>query len=357
MKELRIVLLELNGYQANPRPIEDIQMRIVISSVVLLALAGSAWAQEQPSVFTVNPSTRALNEMSSLPIERIGPDDLLNVTVFGSAELTGMVRVSSDGDLQLPLLKEPIKAAGLFSKDLEKSIAVALVKGQLVVDPVVRVSVLEYRSRPITVAGAVKKPVVFQATGLVTLLDAISQAEGLTENAGPYIIISHSTRKSADDANAPAEESTSLAQRISVRDLLSGEDPALNIRLRGGEEIRIPEAGRIFVVGNVKRPGAFYVTDGSESSVLKALALSEGLEGFPSHTAYIYRNEASGAKKDEIKVELKQIMDRKAPDVALEPNDILYIPSATGTRASLKVLEESLGLAGVIGAASIYTFH
>lgn len=332
-------------------------MRVVTSSLVLLALAGSACAQEQPSIFTVNPSTSMSNERSGLPLERLGPDDLLNITVFGSAELTGMVRISSDGDFRLPLLKEPIEASGLFPRDLEKSISAALVKGQLMVDPVVRISVLEYRSRPITVAGAVKRPVVFQATGPVTLLDAISQAEGLTENAGPYILVSHSTRKSADDANVPTEESANMAQRISVHDLLSGENPALNIRLHGGEEIRIPEAGRIFVVGNVKRPGAFYVTNGSESSVLKALALSEGLERFPSHTAYIYRKEASGANKDEIKVELKQIMDRKSPDVALEPNDILYIPSANGTRAGIKVLEESIGLAGVIGAASIYTYH
>ena len=59
--------------------------------------------------------------------------------------------------------------------------------------------------------------------------------------------------------------------------LLSGEDPSLNMQLEGGEQIRVPEAGRVFVVGNVKKPGAFYITDGSESSVMKALALSEGL--------------------------------------------------------------------------------
>ena len=60
--------------------------------------------------------------------------------------------------------------------------------------------------------------------------------------------------------------------------------------------IRVPEAGRIFVVGDVKKPGAFYITDGSESSVLKALALSEGLDSFSSHKAYIYRTDDSSGR-------------------------------------------------------------
>jgi len=62
---------------------------------------------------------------------------------------------------------------------------------------------------------------------------------------------------------------------------MGGDDPALNLHLEGGEDIRVPEAGRVFVLGRVKKPGAFFITDGSESSVMKALALSEGLDTFP----------------------------------------------------------------------------
>ena len=212
------------------------------------------------------------------------------------------------------------------------------------------VSVVEYRSRPITVAGAVKSPITFQATGTVTLLDAISRAGGLTDNAGSEILVSHPPSITGDI-------SATLTERIPARGLLGGEDPTLNLHLEGGEDIRVPEAGRVFVLGRVKKPGAFYITDGSESSVMKALALSEGLDTFPSHKAYIYRVEGASGGRNEIPIDLKKIMDRKSPDVPLLANDILYIPDAAGTRASLKVLEASIGLAAAFGTALIIVTH
>jgi polysaccharide export outer membrane protein len=139
-----------------------------------------------------------------------------------------------------------------------------------------------------------------------------------------------------------------------VRGLLDGVDPSLNLNLHGGEEIRVPEAGRVFVVGDVKKPGYFDITDGSESSVMKALAFSGGLDEHPGHVAYIYRIEGGAGGRNEIPVELKKIMDRKAPDVALEANDILYIPEANGRRVSLKVLETSIGIATALGVTLLY---
>src|SRR5208337_2601661 len=94
------------------------------------------------------------------------------------------------GEIRLPLLRQHINAKGFFPTDLEKSIASALIEEHVLVEPVVTVTVVEYRSRPISVVGSVRNPVTFQATGSVTLLDAISQAGGLTENAGPEILVS-----------------------------------------------------------------------------------------------------------------------------------------------------------------------
>jgi polysaccharide export outer membrane protein len=210
------------------------------------------------------------------------------------------------------------------------------------------VSIVEYQSRSITVAGAVKMPQTFQATGNVTLLDAISKAQGFTENAGAEILVSN--QELGQDGKP-----TTLSQRIPVRELLDGTNPSLNLSLIGGEVIRVPEAGRVFVLGDVKKPGAFYITDGAESSVLKALALSGGLDAHPRSMAYIYRTEGGIGGRNEIPVELKRIMERKKTDVALLPNDILYIPDATGRRVSLKVLESTVGVATVLGAAVMYT--
>lgn len=315
--------------------------------LLVITLAASASAQTQTNSDRVSAGANSFSEGSNLPLEKIGPDDLIGISVYDAPELTRTVRVGADGDVRLPMLRKHIHADGLYPVDLENALAKALADEKVLVDPIVAVSVVEYRSRPITVVGAVKSPLTFQATGKVTLLDAISRAGGLNENAGPEILVS-------GQPSAESDKPVTLIQRISVQALLAGENPALNLRLRGEEEIRVPEAGRVFVVGNVKHPGAFYITNGSESSVMKALALSEGLNSFSSHKAYIYRQKAGNGVRNEIPIELKKILDRKMSDVPLLPNDILYIPNATGVRASMKVLETSLGLGAGFGTAMIY---
>jgi polysaccharide export outer membrane protein len=177
--------------------------------------------------------------------------------------------------------------------------------------------------------------VTFQATGTVTLLEAITRAGGLTENAGSEILVSHPTSITDD-------KSITLTERMPAHALLSADDPAANYLLEAGDTVRVPEAGRFFVVGNVKHPGMFSMTDGSESSVLKALALSEGLDTYTGRMAYIYRLDGSG-RKNEIPIEVKKILARKSPDVPLYANDMLYIPNSLGMRASAKALEIALG--------------
>src|SRR5262249_39587848 len=228
---------------------------------------------------------------ANLPIQRIGPNDLVAVSVYDGPEFTRTVRVGADGLLRLPMIKQRMKAAGLMPSELESSIAAALQDEGLIVDPFVTVTVAEYTSRPIAVMGAVRKPLTFQAVGPVTLLDALARAEGLSPEAGPDILVS---RQQGDGAG----ESTKLTQRIAVKTLLDAADPELNLRLSGGEEIRVPEMGKFFVVGNVKRPGAFAAQGGSEATVLKALAMAEGLLPYAGKRAYVYRQEASGAKNE-----------------------------------------------------------
>ncbi|MGD0869523.1 MAG: polysaccharide biosynthesis/export family protein [Bryobacteraceae bacterium] len=298
-----------------------------------------AWIQGQvrPGGLT-EPST-------NLPAQKIGPRDLIAIQVYDSPELTRTVRVGADGNIRLPMLKQQIKGEGLMPNDLEDVIAKALAEEDLIVDPFVTVTVVEYSSRPISVAGAVRSPATFQASAPVTLLEAITRAGGLTEDAGSEILISKSQ-------TGPSGLPTALIQRIPVKALIDSADPDANLRLTGGEEVRVPEAGRVFVVGNVKKPGAFVVRDGSETSVLKLLALAEGLVPFASKQAYIYRTEGSGPK-NEIPIELNKIMDRKAADAALLPNDVLYIPDNRGRRIGMAALEKILAFGSTAGATAL----
>jgi polysaccharide export outer membrane protein len=308
---------------------------------ILLTLLPAFCANSQtPPAAPIEPST------NNLPIQRIGGDDLVAVSVYGSPELTRTIRVSQDGYIRLPMLKRRIPAKGLMPAELEESIARALEEGELIVDPFVTVTVAEYHSRPVSVVGAVRSPVTFQALGTVTLLDALARAGGLSLDAGAEILVSRVS--AAEDG-----QQTALVQRIAIKRLIDSADPELNRRLTGGEEIRVPEAGKVFVLGNVKKPGSFPARDGADTTVLKALAVSEGLTPYAGKQAFIYRREASG-KKNEIAIELRQIMNRKSPDVPLIADDILYVPDAKGTRATLTALEKLLLVGGGATSALIY---
>jgi polysaccharide export outer membrane protein len=325
-------------------------MKSLSFAVLAFTAAVAVSAQQEPAAFRTGMGATAPSDTSNLPVANIGDDDLLGVTVYDAPELTRTLRVSPEGDIWLPMVKQPIHAAGLNPEDLEKAITAALIRDNVLVDPVVTVSIVETRSRPIAVVGAVRNPLTFQASGSVTLLDAISKAGGLTENAGPEILVSR-------EAPGTDGKSTALVQRIPVHGLLDDVNPSLNLSLQGGEVIRVPEAGQVFVLGQVKKPGAFLIADGAESSVLKAVALSGGLDQHPRSTAYIYRIEGGSGGRNEIPVELKNIMNRKSPDVALEANDILYIPEATGRRISATVLGTSIGVAVALSTALLYIYH
>lgn len=283
-------------------------------------------AAAAPAQLRLHPMEEAGKE--NLPAQRLGTGDLIAVSVYDSPELTRTVRVEDDGAIHLPLLKKGVEAAGGMPRDVESRVAEALMEEQILVAPIVKITVVEYHSRPIAVMGAVRKPVTFQAVGTVTLLDALARAEGITAEAGIEVIVTRQTEGSGGAA----------VERVPIQRLINQADPAVNFTLHGGEEIRVPEAGKIFVVGNVRRPGAFAVRDAEGQTVLKLVALSEGLLPFAAKLAYVYRSDNSGVKR-EIPVELERIMQRKAPDFALNVEDILYVPDNTRRRTTMTVID------------------
>jgi len=302
-----------------------------------LALASLAWAQDRL------PST-APESGVNLPARPIRGNDLLSVTVYGAPELTRTVRVSKEGRIRLPLLHRTIEAGGLMPDELETRIAEALESEDVLIAPAVIVAIAEYQTRPISVAGAVRHPLTYAVFDRTTLLEALTRAEGLSPDAGAEIIVTRPP--------APGSGNAPLIQRVPVKGLIDNADPAQNLVLDGGEEVRVPEVGRVFVVGNVKKPGAFQVELPAGMTVLKSLALAEGLAPFASKQAYIYRraDSSAGAPPQELPVELRNILDRKSPDPALQANDILYIPDSRRARAAANAIEKAVSFAA--GTAS-----
>jgi polysaccharide export outer membrane protein len=276
---------------------------------------------------------------ANLPALQLHAGDLVAVSVYDAPELTRTVRVDPDGTIRLPLLAEGVKAAGLMPRELEVGLTNALKSGEILIDPVVKITVVEYHSRPISVMGAVRRPVTFQADGVVTLLDALSRAEGLSDDAGSEILITRND----------------IVEHVPVKQLLNQADPAVNLRLTGNEEIRVPEAGKIFVLGNIRKPGGFRMRDPGDNTVLKLVALSEGLMPYSSKIAYIVRRPETGAPQ-EIPIELEKIMQRKASDMPLEIGDILYVPDNKTRRTTMSIVDRLAGF-GSATASGLVIWH
>ncbi len=286
----------------------------------------------------------------------IGSGDLVRIEVFDVPELSREFRVSESGYISLPLLPVKVRAGGLTAFQLEEKLAELLQGNGLVSHPQVTVFLKEQRSQPITVIGAVRRPMVYQVIRPTTLLEVLSEAGGIADDAGSVVMITRSANQ--DRAPAATNENTSMdttdseiaagSQTITValRDLLNSGDPKFNIPLFGGDVVRVPRAGIVYVVGAVERPGGFTLqNDGEQMSVLRVIALAQGMK--PSakpNEAVIIRKDVATGKKTETEVNVNKIMQRRAEDVRLVANDILFIPDSTGKRALRRTGEVALGL-------------
>ena len=315
-------------------------LRVAIAMIpALISIATMAQRLSSPQPGPAFPATPVAIGGANLPFQPIGVSDLVHLTVDDSPELSQSFRVDKQGNLNLPLLRAPIHAEGVMPDALRDTIAATLRAQHLLVNPVVVVSVVEYRSRDVTIAGAVKTPITIQEIGNLRLLDALSQAGGLLPEAGPEVIV---------------EQANGSMQRLSVRQLFDGYHPELNILIHARAQIRVPECDRVYVVGNVKRPGAFPFQNLQDTTVLQLLALSGGLDSFSLNKAYIYREAQNGPQKTEIEIPLRRILDRKAEDVKLAANDILYVPTNGKLKASASVLNHVTGMANTAVSAAIW---
>jgi polysaccharide export outer membrane protein len=307
---------------------------------------------------------------------RIGPDDLLDFTVFEAPEMNRSLRVSANGEISLQLLGA-VKAAGLTPRELE-SVLQELLRRTYMKDPHVGVFVRELQSHPVSVVGAVKKPGVFQIRGTKSVLELLSMAEGLAEDAGDTVLVmrgasfpgpgggenteqdpqrmevgSPATTGSAPatgPARLPKQDGTGEITEVNLKSLLESVDPTINIPVHPGDIVKVTRAGIVYVVGEVKKPGGFVLTSNENISVLQALALAEGLTRTSSKSqARIIRTDQSTDKRTEIPVDLGKILASKAPDPLLQPKDIVFIPDSSAKSAFYRGAEAVLSTAtGVI---------
>ncbi len=278
---------------------------------------------------------RAMNEkilLSSLSLKRdsyrdyrIGPEDLLEISVFEDEKMNKTVRVSSQGNITFPLLGI-LNVKGLTAYELEKEIQELLAE-KYFQNPHVSVFIKEYRNQRISVIGAVEKPGVFDVTGQRTILDALGMAGGLKGDAGHLLFL---IRPPQVDEGAQQEEASEKSFRtfvINLEDLLTRGDLSLNFPLIHGDVLNIPVSGKVFVGGEVVKPGGFQIK-GKMITVSQAIAMAEGLKpGANGSEAKIFRySEKGNEKREAITVNIYAIQEGKMEDPYLMENDIVIVP-------------------------------
>lgn len=273
---------------------------------------------------------------------QLGPEDLISVTVLDAAEFSRHVRVGADGTIKLPLMKHSIPAVGKTTGALEQDVARALIDEGLLREPSVSVMVHEFHSKPVSVSGAVRSPTVIQAARPLSIVEAIARAGGLADNAGSEIQILTPER----DGKPPA------ITRVSTKVLTDLSEIKPSIWLRGGEEVRVSSAGRVYMLGGVSRPGAILINTEEPLTILRALAMSGGVTPGTGSKAYLLRSSDPGAEKKEIALNLRRVMKRQDPDMPLQANDVVFVPESKSkktTQAGMSAVMQSLAYA-LVGA-------
>ena len=280
---------------------------------------------------------------------RIGPEDLLEISVFEDEKVNKTVRVSFQGNINLPLLGV-LKVKGLTASELEREIRDLLAE-KYFQDPHVSVFIKEYRNQRISLMGAVDKPGVYDLSGQKTILDLLAISGGLKVDAGKLLFL---IRPPTLEDEAPKEQKdpnlpTAKTFIIDLEELLVNGDLTLNLPLIHGDIINIPVSGKIFVGGEVRAPGGFPLS-GKKLTVSQAIALAGGLkyEAAGSETR-IFRYSDKGTGKEIISADVYSIQKGQAEDLYLKENDIIFVPRS-GTKVVLSELWDFLK--GHVGGVS-----
>lgn len=273
----------------------------------------------------------------------LGLDDQIVVRAIDVEEFQdNPLRIDGRGNINLPLIGRT-QAGGKTLEQLEAEITLRLKK--YLHDPQVTVSIAEFRSRPVSVFGAVGRPGVLQLRGPKTLWEVISEAGGLKNEVGDTIKITRRLEQGElplPDARVD-ETGNYIIAEVNVASLRNMENPAENIELLEHDVISVSTADIVYVVGHVNRAGGF-VTNGS-ISLLEVLSLAGGFKAqAAAKKARILRVQPGTDQRQMIAVNLKRLLRGDGEDVVLKPQDILFVPHSTMQEVGMRALQAAASI-------------
>jgi polysaccharide export outer membrane protein len=277
----------------------------------------------------------------------LGPNDEIVILALNAEDIANKpIRITAGGDINLPMVGR-IHVAGMTVEQLEGEVTERLRK--YIRNPEVAINVTGFKSQPVSVIGFVGTPGVIQLEGRKTLIEVLSMAGGLKQDAGYRVKI---TRKSEwgpiplPSANPSGDYSVA---EVNIRGINDATHPEENILILPFDIISVPRAEIVYVMGEVRKPGGFALNDKQSISVLQLIALSEGLGSNALGKKSKILRPVPGASHLEIEINLDQLLKGKTKDVTLQPEDILFVPNSSAKSALHKTVDGVIS--GVTGRA------
>lgn len=286
------------------------------------------------AVFTVlaqNPSEAPRNIPASAIDDQgtgrylVGPGDILDVRVFGQADLNSTVEVDSDGNISsLPFIEAPIRAKCRNEKEIQASITEAYAKYLL--KPRVSVRLTERRSRPPAVIfGAVRSAQRVDMRRRVRLHELMAASGGITQNASGTIQIMHTEAEMCAEPEKggaqPSPSDVGQLEIFQISDVKAGQEKA-DPYIRPGDIVIVTEGEPIYITGAVVQPREMTLKDGL--TLARAIMMSGGATRLArTNEVHIYRKTATGS--EDLKVNYDAIKKGQAKDIPLQAYDIVDI--------------------------------
>jgi len=244
----------------------------------------------------------------------LGPEDIIEITVWGHQDLQRQVAVSLDGTITFPLVGE-VRAAGQSVQAFEKILAAKLADGFLV-NPQVTINVKEYKSQKVYVLGEVKSPGTYPVTKKNDLLFTLSLAGGFTPSAGNEVVVVRPRNPKGEPMTLEeAKNRQEKIIRINLKEALAG-DSDQNISIYNGDSIVVLKMPFFYVLGEVKNPGKYNLEQGP--TVLMGISMAGGLTPKSAEGRTRIVREIEG-KKQEVRVKM---------DESVQPGDTIIVPES-----------------------------
>lgn len=236
----------------------------------------------------------------------VGEGDVLKITIYDHDDLTTITRVSGEGFITFPLIGE-IEVKGLTLQQISQKISTLLSDGYIV-NPQVSIFIQEFRSKKAFIMGEVNKPGLYVLPGQTTLLALLSEAGGLTKNAGDKAIIKRKNNQSDKEENIIT---------IDLKRLIEKGDTSLDIQIMEGDSVYITKAGLFYVTGEVKKPDAYKYEEGT--TVIKAITMGGGFTDKAARGSVKIIRKINGIEK---------VLEKVKMDEPVMPDDVIVVPES-----------------------------